>query len=76
MVQVGLKKYNNMKEALQQWVFVYNPYQEEWQAAMRKDINELWNNSQSKKVLRSKKIKVLEDLIVKYGDIDSINKKY
>jgi predicted component of type VI protein secretion system len=65
-----------MKEALQQWVFVYNPYQEEWQAAMRKDINELWNNSQSKKVLRSKKIKVLEDLIVKYGDIDTINKKY
>lgn len=65
-----------MKEALQQWVFVYNPYQEEWQAAMRKDINELWNNSQSKKVLRSKKIKVLEDLILKYGDIDTINEKY
>ena len=61
-----------MKEALQQWVFVYNPYQEEWQAAMRKDINELWNNSQSKKVLRSKKIKVLENLIIKYGDIDNI----
>jgi predicted component of type VI protein secretion system len=62
-----------MKEALQQWVFVYNPYQEEWQAAMRKDINELWNNSQSKKVLRSSKIKTLENLIIKYGDIDTIN---
>jgi predicted component of type VI protein secretion system len=61
-----------MKENLQQWVFVYNPYQEEWQAAMRKDINELWNNSQSKKVLRSKKIQTLENLIIKYGDIDTI----
>ncbi len=62
----------NMKENLQQWVFVYNPYQEEWQAAMRKDMNELWNNSQSKKVLRSKKIQTLENLIIKYGDIDTI----
>ena len=62
-----------MKEALQQWVFVYNPYQEEWQAAMRKDMNELWNNSQSNKVLRSSKIKTLENLIIKYGDIDTIN---
>jgi hypothetical protein len=61
-----------MKENLQQWVFVYNPYQEEWQAAMRKDMNELWNNSQSKKVLRSKKIQTLENLIIKYGDIDTI----
>jgi len=61
-----------MKENLQQWVFVYNPYQNEWQAAMRKDINELWNNSQSKKVLRSSKIKTLENLIIKYGDIDTI----
>jgi predicted component of type VI protein secretion system len=61
-----------MKENLQQWVFVYNPYQEQWQAAMRKDMNELWNNSQSKKVLRSKKIQTLENLIIKYGDIDTI----
>lgn len=65
-----------MKEALQQWVFVFNPYQGEWCAAMRKDINDLWNNSQSKKVLKSKKIKTLENLIVKYGDIDTINEKY
>ena len=65
-----------MKEALQQWVFVYNPYQEEWCAAMRKDMNDLWNDSQSKKVLKSKKIKVLEDLIVQYGDIDTINKRF
>ena len=71
-MEAGLKKFNNMKEALQQWVFVYNPYQEEWQAAMRKDMNELWNNSQSKKVLRSKKIQTLENLIIKYGDIDTI----
>jgi predicted component of type VI protein secretion system len=62
-----------MKEVLQQWVFVYNPYQEEWRAAMRKDMNELWNNSQSKKVLKSSKIKTLENLIIKYGDIDTIN---
>ena len=61
-----------MKEALQQWVFVYNPYQEQWQAAMRKDMNELWNNCQSNKVLRSKKIQTLENLIIKYGDIDTI----
>ena len=65
-----------MKEALQQWVFAYNPYQEEWQAAMRKDMNDLWNDSQSKKVLRSKKIQTLENLIVKFGDIDTINEKY
>ena len=65
-----------MKENLQQWVFVYNPYQEQWQAAMRKDMNELWNNSQSNKVLRSKKIQTLENLIIKYGDIDTINKNY
>ena len=65
-----------MKEALQQWVFVYNPYQEEWCAAMRKDMNDLWNDNQSKKVLKSKKIKVLEDLIVQYGDIDTINKRF
>ena len=65
-----------MKENLQQWVFVYNPYQEEWCAAMRKDMNDLWNDNQSKKVLKSKKIKVLEDLIVQYGDIDTINKRF
>ena len=65
-----------MKEALQQWVFVFNPYENEWCAAMRKDINDLWNDSQSKKVLRSKKIKTLENLIVKYGDIETINKNF
>ena len=62
-----------MKENLQQWVFVFNPYLNEWHAAMRKDMSDLWNNHESKKVLKSKNIKTLENLILKYGDIDTIN---
>jgi hypothetical protein len=47
------------------WVFVYNEYTEYWQAARREDYNLLWNVISSDKVLKSKKIETLIEIIIK-----------
>jgi hypothetical protein len=67
-------KENNMKENLENWVFVYSTYTEEWLSTTRDNIKELWNNSDSKNIIRSSSISTLEKLIIRYGTIEKIRK--
>jgi len=58
---------------LQNWIFTYNPYIKQWCGAEREHIKDLFNNFDSKNVLRSSKIETLEALIVKNkGNINKI----
>jgi hypothetical protein len=67
-------KENNMKENLENWVFVYSTYTEEWLSTTRDNVKELWNNSDSKNIIRSSSISTLEKLIIRYGTIEKIRK--
>jgi len=67
-------KENNMKENLENWVFVYNTYTGEWLSTTRDNVKELWNNSNSKNIIRSSSISTLEKLIMRYGTIEKIRK--
>lgn len=63
-----------MKENLENWVFVYSIYTGEWLSTTRDNIKELWNNSDSKNIIRSSSISTLEKLIIRYGTIEKIRK--
>lgn len=63
-----------MKENLENWVFVYSTYTGEWLSTTRDNIKELWNNSESKNIIRSSSISTLEKLIIRYGTIEKIRK--
>lgn len=54
-------------ENLYGWVFVYNPYTELWNAARREDYTLLYTatSKKSPKVLRSKDVNTLIELIIK-----------
>jgi hypothetical protein len=63
------------KEVLYDWLFMYNPFIDKWCAARREDHNLLYSNIKSEKVLRSSRVSVLEELIIKTnGDPKKINK--
>lgn len=47
------------------WIFTKNTYTGKWMAAKREYINELYNNNESKHVLKSSSINTLEYLINK-----------
>jgi len=63
-----------MKKNLENWVFVYSTYTEEWLSTTRDNVKELWNNSNSKNIIRSSSISTLEKLIMRYGTIEKIRK--
>lgn len=57
------------------WVFHYCPYSVKWKAATRDNMKDLFNNSNSDKVIKSNKIETLIELIQKTkGDISKMNK--
>lgn len=63
------------KQYLGDWVFHYNVFDDTWGAAKRENQQALFNDRNSDKVLKSKDIKVLIELIGKTnGDRQKINK--
>lgn len=57
------------------WVFNYNTFNRQWQAAKRENYKDLFNNYRSPNVLRSSEMKTLVSLIEKTnGDHTKINK--
>lgn len=64
-----MKKYK-----LYDWVLHYNPYKEVWQAARREDINLLFSESESKKLIKAARIEVLVEILEKTdGDLSKLN---
>ena len=53
---------------------MYSTYTEEWLSTTRDNVKELWNNSDSKNIIRSSSISTLEKLIIRYGTIEKIRK--
>ena len=65
----------NMNTNLQDWVFNFNPYTSLWNGVKRDNYKDLFNNNESKNVLRSKDINTLTALIEKTnGDAAEIQK--
>lgn len=62
-------------EQLYGWWFTYNPFTSQWNAAAGEDRNEIGNNYKSEKVIKSKDINTLIDLIIRTeGKIEEMNK--
>ncbi len=62
-------------ERLEGWVFTWNSFTETWQAVRREDYNLLFNDYSNNKVLRSKSIETLQELIIKTeGKEEKLNK--
>lgn len=64
-----------MNKNLYDWIFHFNPYEKIWSAVKRDNYNELFNNYKSNKVLKSKNINTLQEIINKTdGEKDKIEK--
>lgn len=50
---------------LEDWVFHFNSFRNEWAAVPRETYNEYWNNYKNGSVLRSKHLNILLDLLHK-----------
>lgn len=62
---------------LHDWLFHFNTYTNLWEGTKRDYVHELFSNSKSPNIIRSKDHDVLVALIEKYdGDIDRINKLF
>jgi len=58
---------------LNDWVFNFNSYTEQWAAIPRETYNEYWNDYKNAGVLRSKNLNTLLELLHKAkGDTDVI----
>ena len=67
------KVYDNSLSYLEDWVFHYNSFNNEWAAIPRGIYNEYWNDYRHPDVLRSKHLNVLLDLLHKSkGDVGVI----
>jgi hypothetical protein len=62
---------NMNKENLYGWVFMYNPYKEQWMAATRDNYFLLTSDSDNKAVLKSSRIETLVELIAKTNGKES-----
>jgi hypothetical protein len=55
------------------WVFHFNPFTEIWNAIPRDFYNEYWSDGENPRILRSKNISDLKDLLYKtHGDEEAI----
>ena len=64
-----------MKEVLNDWIFHYCPYSKKWKSSTRENMKDLFNNVDSKNVIKSSKIETLVELInVTDGNISKMNK--
>ena len=50
---------------LEDWVFHFNSFRNEWSAVPRETYNEYWNDYKNRSVLRSKHLNILLDLLHK-----------
>lgn len=50
---------------LEDWVFHFNSFRNEWAAVPRETYNEYWNDYKNRSVLRSKHLNILLDLLHK-----------
>lgn len=61
--------------SLYNWVFHFNEYTSLWNAIHRDDYNEYWSNNNCDRIISSKSIETLKDLIYKTnGDKEKIEK--
>ncbi len=62
-------------EYLQNWVFVFNPFKQLWNAVPREYYNDYWNDNKHPDVIRSSSIKTLLEVLHKtQGDKAKLNK--
>jgi hypothetical protein len=55
------------------WIFHFNPFTEVWNAIPRDFYNEYWSDGENPRILRSRNISDLKDLLYKaHGDEDTI----
>ena len=66
-VYTDLENKNKIMKKLTGWVFMYNEYTENWQAATRENYNLLYNDGKSENVLKSKSLDTLFDIIRRTG---------
>ena len=59
-------------EALLDWIFNYNPYDQTWRACKREDYLLLFSNPKRDEILKSSKIETLIDVIVKNININQL----
>lgn len=65
--------YKHDLDYLNDWVFHFNPYADQWAAVPRETYSEYWNNFKHHSVLRSKHLNTLLDLLHKSkGDVNII----
>jgi hypothetical protein len=65
----------NTNSYLEDWVFHYNSLRDQWSAIPRETYNEYWNDFSNPKVLRSKELDTLLELLHKTkGNKDFIEK--
>ena len=62
-------------EKLQGWVFTYNSYSKVWMCATRENYSLLFNDFTNKKVLRSRNLNTLIELVIKTEGNESKLKK-
>ena len=71
------KKEDMEKNAnLQDWIFHYNIYTGNWEAAKREHYVYLFSGTKPQAIIKSPKIDVLVELINKYDDAFKINKLF
>lgn len=62
-------------EYLQHWVFVYNPFDQMWNAVPRDIYTQYWNHYKHPRVIRSSKYATLIEILYKTkGDEQEIKK--
>lgn len=62
-----------MNKDLHDWIFHYNIYTENWEAAKREHYVYLFSGSKPEYVIKSKRVEVLVQLINKFHDAKTIN---
>jgi hypothetical protein len=58
---------NRVNSALYDFVFHFNPYTQLWSAIHRDDYLHYWSDSSNTRVIRSKSIQTLQEIIIKTG---------
>lgn len=70
-----MRGYKMSYRKLSGWVFIYNELAGYWQATTRENARMLYNDSQNEKVLKSKNINTLFEIIIRTdGDKTKIKK--
>lgn len=69
-------KLKRMNNNLHDWIFHYNIYTNNWEAAKREHYVYLFSDRRQQYVIKSSRISVLQELISKWNDAETINKNF